>query len=381
MKIAQVITRLDWAGAPSVVRMICERMASETTLISGPSPNMTAATRRFLEEYDGPVIRVTHLRRNVNPVCDVIALLDLFLIFRRERFDVVHTHTSKAGFLGRIAAHLAGVPAIVHMPHGSPFRGYGGRLKSRLFVALERTAARVTGRLLALTEAEKAEYAEAGAAPAGGTEVLDPGIEIDRIESAAAESRARARKELGLPAEGSLVGMVCRLEEVKAPEHFIEAAGAVAAGMDNVRFLVAGDGPRRPLMEGMVEKSTLKGRIDFLGWREDAPRVVSALDVLVLPSLNEGAPMVLLEAQALGVPVVATKVGGTPGIVKDGETGLLVPPGEPAAIADAVRALLGDGAKRKAFAEEGRRWVRERFSSEAMLKRLREIYEEMAPDE
>ncbi len=380
MKIAQIITRMDWEGAPTVVRTLCERLDSRyrVTLITGRNRHLTEKTKKFLDGFEGRVLVVPHLRRNINPVCDIIALVNLFLILRRERFDLVHTHTSKAGMVGRIAAYLAGVPAIIHTPHGSNLTGYCGPTASRIVRVLERRISRKTHRIFALSELEKKEYEENGIRPIGAIDVVPIGPDFEDIDLAAPAPGATFNDSDPLIADPSsrVVGTACRLEARKAPEYFVRAAALVAKKYDDVRFVVAGEGSLRAPLEAESESLGLRNRLTFLGWRENVLSVTAGFDVFVLTSLGEGVPLALLEAQALGVPVVAASVGGVPYAVRDGETGILVPPRDPGATADAVCSLLGNDAKRKAFGEAGRKWVREAFSPEAMVKETQRIYDE-----
>ncbi|HDH53035.1 MAG TPA: glycosyltransferase family 1 protein, partial [Nitrospirae bacterium] len=319
IKIAQVITRMDWGGSPDIVRMISESLSSshQVMLITGLTGSPTAKTRGFLDEFKDNLITVPHLKREINLLRDFLALIELYFIFKKEKFDIVHTHTAKAGFLGRIAAHLARVEIIVHMPHGHNFYGYFGVLMSRLIVTLERFCARFTDKILVLTELEKRDYSKFKIKPLKGIDVILPGLRFEEFSYMDDKEKDAKRKQLGLKPADPVVGLVSRLEPVKGAGYFLDAAHKIAGRISNVKFLVAGEGSLRHDLEKQAESSGIKEKIRFLGWREDALEIIAVLDVLVQPSLNEAVGRVLIEAGACGVPVVATDAGGIPEIVRN----------------------------------------------------------------
>ena len=376
LKVAQVITRMDWAGSPDIVRIMCLNLRSmyDVRLITGPGTHLSLKTKKFLEEFKDNVIIVPSLRRDINPVLDFIALIHLYRIFRKERFDLVHTNTAKAGILGRIAAFLAGTPRIIHMPHGHNFYGYFGPALSRLIIWLERFAAGFTDRLVVLTELEKNDYMSFGIKKSEDIEVVPSGLELEGFRALYGRDRNEKRRELGISPQEKIVGMVSRLETVKGPEYFIEAANSVAKKISGVRFFVVGEGS---LSSGLKERSQqlgLKDKVVFLGWRDDALDIIFALDLLVQPSLNEAVGRVLLEAQGLGVPVIGTSVGGIPEIIKDGSTGFIVRPKDAEGLSRSICDLLENEEKRNMFSKEARMWVEERFSSDRMMEKIYFMY-------
>lgn len=293
-------------------------------------------------------------------------------LLRRERTDLLHTHAlAAANVLARLGARLAGVPVVAHLHIENRFRAPTAPLLRRL----DSATARLCARLVAVSDDTRRAYERQGY-PAGRIEVVHNGVELDGAWPATDGVRA----ELGIPAGAPLVGEIARLCEVKGQRELIHALPLLPEA--RVLF-VGGDlergGAFKRALERDAERLGVRDRVVFTGHRHDARRLLAELDVLVLPAWTEGLPLVVLEAMAQRRPVVATPVGGTPEVVADGETGLLVPPRDPAALAGALRRLLDDPDLRRRMGEAGRRRVAERFSAAAMVARVLEIYDEVVP--
>jgi len=379
-KIAEVITRLDWSGAPDIVETILsylEPSAYDLTLIYGPTRYPSEKTKEFLKKFSGRVIFIPHLKREVSLIEDLWALMHLYFIFIRERFDIIHTHTAKAGFIGRIAAKLAAIPLILHTPHGHDFYGYFGSLGSSLVIMLERLAAKFCDRIIVFTNIEKSDMLKYNICRASKIEVIHSGLDFSKFESLNIDM-AKKRAELHLRPEDLVVGMVGRLEGIKGFEYFIDSAAIISREIPQARFLVVGEGSLHGELASRARKLNIGDKVFFAGWREDIPEILSILDILVLASLNEAVGRVILEAGAVGKPAVATEVGGIPEILKDNETGILVPPKDSSRIAQAVTGLLKDKARREAMGRSAKEWVRNNFNDRNMVEKLDGIYKEAA---
>jgi len=374
-RVLHVITRMDKGGSAEILTTLLTQLPREefaSSLLLGPTRDPLPQFREVLARFDVPSTEVRHLQRQVNPIADLRALWGLIRAIRRAHPDIVHTHTSKAGFLGRAAAWRAGVPRILHTPHGHIFHGYYGRATTRLFVALERLAARCTERIIVLTDAEASQHLALGIGRPEQFVTIPSGVDLAEVRRAAMEG-ASIRRMLGLSQETPLLGIVSRLVPVKGIVHLLTAMPEILRHYPDAHLAVAGDGEERPALEAQAKALGISPRVHFMGFREDPAAVIGALDVFVLPSLNEGLGKVLVIAMALGVPVVATRVGGIPEVVEDGRQGLLVPPADPPALAGAVAALLKDKARAASMGGAGRTRA-ELFSAEIMLERHAKLY-------
>lgn len=379
IKIAHIITRMDRGGAPDIVRILFEKLDQEQfdlTLIYGPTVSPSKRSIELINALGKRAILIPVLCRSISPFYDAIAFFAILKALRKEKFHVVHTHTAKAGILGRIAARIAGVKVIIHSPHGHDFYGYFGRPASWFIVCAERFAALFCDRIHALTELEKKDMLLFKICPQEKLEVIYSGVEVG-FSRPSQHLVDNIKTELSAKDKMYFVGMVGRLEPIKGVSYFIEAAKMVTQELDNVEFLIVGDGSLKEDLKKMAESLGLSANLAFMGWREDVNTILFTLDLLVLSSLNEAVGRCVLEAQAVGVPVVATRVGGVPEVVLDGVTGMLVPPKDPKKLAEAILFLLKADDKRRQMSEAGRGWVDEKFSDRVMVQKFEEMYKKL----
>ena len=304
------------------------------------------------------------------------ALAKLWRLMRRERPHIVHTHTARAGLLGRVAARLAGVPVVVHTFHGHVLRGYYSAPKTELLRRMEQALAWGTDRIVTVSERVKDELVNYGVAPPERITVIPLGFDLHPFLSCE-DQRGLFRRELGLRDGTRLVGIVGRLFPIKNHRLFLDAAARVAAREPDCRFVIVGDGILRPELEQVSSDLGLAGRVIFTGWRKDLPRIYADLDVLVVSSDNEGTPVSAIEAMAARCPVVATRVGGIPDLIIDGETGFLVPPKNAEQLAAAVIHLLREPDVAHRVGQAARAVARERFSVERLIDDTEDLYEEL----
>ena len=378
LKIAQLITRLDRGGASDMVVALCERLDRarfEVTLITGPSADPVEEPRHLAERLDITVAECPDLRRDIRPGQDLRALFALRRYLRDLRPDIVHAHTSKAGALGRMAAHVAGA-AVVYSPHGHLFYGYYGRLGTGLVLLAERVLAPLADVIAVLTDRSRGEHLDRAIGCHDQFVTVPSGVDLERfcVDDTA---RAATREKLGL-ADRFLVGWVGRLTAVKAPDTFIAAAARAAPRLPAAAFVVVGDGELRAEAEEQAKTLGLGGRCVFLGQRDDVPALLNACDAFVLSSRNEGLGLAVVEAAACGTPVVATDVGGVREVLQDGRAGLLVPADRADTLADAVLALAGDDGLRRRLVRAGLDRA-EQFSVAVMVDQYAHLYEELVP--
>lgn len=377
IKVAQVITRMDWGGPPDILRILCQGLRDdeyEIRLISGETKHPSAKTREFLERFKDSFIPVPRLKRDICIISDLIAFISLWRLFRAGKFDIVHTHTAKAGFLGRIAAKLSAVPRVMHTPHGNNFYGYFGTLGSALVVLLEKIADYFTDRWVVLTELEKNDLLDYKISQAEKITVINSGIELNELTGAGIDALIK-RRELGIDTSSdNLVAMIGRLEEVKGPEYFIKAAKIVLEKYTPVKFLLVGEGSLRERLKAQARSLKIEDRVIFCGWRDDVREILPIIDILVLPSLNEAVGRILLEAGCLGVPSVASRTGGVPEIILDGSTGILVRRGDALELAEGIVFLLRNPKKRMEIGLAAKEFIKSKFSAGNMIKQIEELY-------
>lgn len=388
IKVIHIITRLDKGGsAENTVLTVSglDREMYDVILIRGLSVESNMAEDEFraveesvraAEEEGVRVITVPSLLRRLSPFCDLKVFFALIKILWQERPDIVHTHTSKAGISGRWAAFFARVPIIIHTPHGHVFWGYFGRLKTGIFILLEKISALITDRLVMLTEQEKNDHLHFHIAPGDKFSVVYSGINLDRFSNISVDPAAM-KKKLGIFESNLVVGTVGRLTHVKGHRYLIEAAGRIVSSRPDATFVFLGDGELLDELESMATKLGVEENVKFLGWRSDVAEVMSVFDVFVLPSLNEGMGRVLVEAMALGKPIVASDTGGIPDLVVQGKNGYLVSVGDVETLAERIRELLDDPGKRKKMGNVGRRYAAG-YGSEAMVEKIDRLYRELA---
>jgi glycosyltransferase involved in cell wall biosynthesis len=307
---------------------------------------------------------------------DAKALVKLYRLIRQQQPHIVHTHTARAGFLGRLAARLAGVPIIVHTYHGHVLHGYWGAGKTWLMRQLEQEVARITDQLITVSEQVKCELVTYGVAPPEKIAVIPLGFDLEPLLDCQ-NHYDQFRHELGLDDGAPLIGIVGRLFPIKNHRLFLNAAARVAIQMPSAHFVIVGDGTLRPDLEHYAHELGFADRVIFTGWRRDLPNIYADLDVLVVSSDNEGTPVSAIEAMAAGCPVVATRVGGLVDLIADSENGYLVPPRDPDELATAVLRLLQDPKTACRMAQAARVLAGERFTIQRLITDIEHLYEQL----
>lgn len=313
--------------------------------------------------------------QKINIYNDLMALLELIWLLRGQKYDIVHTHNSKAGFIGRLAARIAGAPIIVHTIHGFAFHEFEKPPRQKLFIILERFAARFTDKLITVSEPLKHWGLRLGIGRLDKYITIYDGIEIDIFKLNF--DVEKKRREFGIKPNDFVIGVVSKLWEGKGHKCILHAAKSVVAKVPNVKFMIVGEGYLRKELEELTHKLGLGDYVIFTGFRTDIAEITAMFDVAILASFFEGMGRVLLEAMASGKPVVATRVGGIVDVVRDGETGILVPPGDSKALAEAIITLLKDEDLARRMGEAGRRRIDSKFSARTMVEKTEKVYEEL----
>ena len=380
IKILRVIARLNMGGPALHVSYLTAGLRErgyDTTLVAGTLARGEDSMSFVADARDVEVVRIDELGREISPLRDLVATLRLARLIRRERPDILHTHTAKAGTVGRVAALLAGrraPPIVVHTFHGHVLRGYFGPLRSRLFRMLERWLAARTTALIAVSPQVRDDLVALGVAPPERFVVIRLGIELDERVAAEQDGRAESRRYLGIASDRFAVGWIGRMTAVKRTDDVLVAFRRLRDdGVDAVLCMV-GDGPDRPELERRAHELGVIRDTLFLGYQEDVAPFYAAFDALVLPSSNEGTPVSAIEALAAGRPVVATRVGGVPDVVQEGQDGFLVDPGATDDLADRLARLARDPALRERMGGAGRERVLPRYAVARLIDDVDRLY-------
>jgi glycosyltransferase involved in cell wall biosynthesis len=287
----------------------------------------------------------------------------------------VHTHSSKAGILGRIAAKIVGVPHIIHTPHGHVFYGHFGFLASKIFLWVEKVFSKLTDRIVALTDGEKNDYINLSVCSPDKLLKIHSGVDLKQFMQPNG-NLAEKRRSLGLEQKEAVIGFVGWLIPIKGPEYLLKAMDYIWPEHPETSLVMVGKGDLDVDLRAEALRKNVNGKVKFLGWREDINELMPVFDMLVLPSLNEGMGRVLVEAMAAGKPVVASRVGGIPDLVRHGETGYLVPPADEKALADGIKKLLDDPERAWEMGQQGKEYCQQ-FSLEAMIAKLDDLYSDL----
>ena len=380
VKILRVIARLNMGGPALHVAYLTEglrRRGYETTLVAGTLARGEDSMAFVASARDVEIVQIDQLGREISPLRDLVATVRLARLIRKTRPQILHTHTAKAGTVGRVAAVLAGSrrpPIIVHTFHGHVLRGYFGPLPSHFFRLLEHWLATKTTALIAVSPQVRDDLVALGVAPKERFVVVRLGIELDERVAGEADGRADNRRYLGIPGDRFAVGWIGRMTAVKRTDDILVAFKRLRdSGIDAVLCLV-GDGPDRPGLERRAHELGVIRDTVFLGYQEDVAPFYSAFDALILPSTNEGTPVSAIEALAAGRPVVATRVGGVPDVVRDGEDGFLVEAGDTDQLADRLERLARDPALRERMGKRGRERVLPRYAVDRLVQDVDELY-------
>src|SRR6266550_2670757 len=378
--ILRVIARLNMGGPALHVAYLTAGLRErgyDTTLVAGTLARGEDSMAFVADARDVTVVRIDELGREISPLRDLAATFRLARLIRRERPQILHTHTAKAGTVGRVAALLAGSrrpPIVVHTFHGHVLRGYFGPLRSLFFRLLERRLAAGTTALIAVSPQVRDDLVALGVARRERFVVIRLGIELDERVAPEQNGRDESRRHLGIPGDRFAVGWIGRMTAVKRTDDVLVAFKRLRdSGVDAVLCMV-GDGPDRLQLEQRAHELGVARDTLFLGYQEDVAQFYAAFDALVLPSGNEGTPVTVIEALAAELPVVATRVGGVPDVVRDGEDGFLVEAGATDDLADRLAQLAGDPALRARMGKQGRERVLPRYAVERLVDDVDRLY-------
>ncbi|MCM8830024.1 MAG: glycosyltransferase family 4 protein [Candidatus Omnitrophica bacterium] len=380
MKICHIITRLIVGGAQEntifTVKGLVEK-GHNVTLVIGPS---TGPEGSLIPEIERDkrinLVVITELVREINPFLDIICFVKLFFFFRKNRYDIVHTHSAKAGILGRVAAKLARRKAVViHTIHGPSFHPYQPSLQNFLYITVEKIASYFTDKFICVGELMKQCFLNAGIGKEEKYTVIYSGFDIKPYLEAEKE-REKRRKNLGIKENEKVIGMIGRLFYLKGQEYLIQAFGEIIKEYPDIKLLLVGDGVLKKALEDYAREKGMLSKVIFTGLvpPKDIPGYVSVMDILAHTSLREGIPKAVAQGFAGGKPVVAFDVDGTKELVINNKTGYLITPKDIRDLKEKLLFLLKNPDISYKMGEAGREIVKELFPVEKMVDRIEKVY-------
>ncbi len=382
MRVVHVITRLILGGAQENTVLTVEGLARfpgyDVTLVTGPALGPEGQLMDRAARSGARFLVIPELRREIHPLRDLLSYVKILSVLRQLNPHVVHTHSSKAGILARLAAQQLNVPVIVHTIHGLPFHPYQSWLANRFFVLLERMAARWSDKIVTVADAMAEKAIAAGVGNPHLFQTIYSGMEVDTFLNTRG-MRDQVRKELGLGPRDIVIGKIARLFELKGHADILQVAPEVVCRFPDVRFLFVGDGILKDDLKAMAARLGVADRIVFAGLvpPERIPAMIRAMDVVVHMSLREGLARVLPQALISGVPVISYDIDGAKEVVREGETGYLVPPQSLPDLKDAILRVLKDLPAARRMALRGQELFSERFRAEHMVEKIARLYDEL----
>ena len=375
MKICHVITRMIVGGAQENTLLTIKghiEKGHEVVLVTGFSPGREGELLKNVEMPFFKIVEIPEMVREVSPFKDLKALRKLREYFKKEKFDVVHTHSSKAGIIGRIAARQAGVPVVVHTVHGQAFHAYEKPWKKLLYITAERIAAKYCDKIYAVAQAMIDQCVDAKVAPREKYMVVYSGM--DTAAFANAGRNMELRQKLGIPENAKVIVTVARLFPMKGYEEMLPAAARLVKEFPDLHFLPVGDGPMYDELQKQIADLGLTGNFHFAGLvpPHEVCDYIAQADLLWHLSLHEGLPRAVVQALAVGIPAIGYKLDGTPEVVLNGKTGYVTAPQDVDAVVARSRELLNDAALRAEMGKNGKDLVIERFA----WRRMADILEE-----
>jgi glycosyltransferase involved in cell wall biosynthesis len=331
----------------------------------------------LVEENHMEVRTFKNMVQPLRPFKDTLALIDLTAFLRKNPYHIVHTHNSKAGFLGRLAAKLVGVPVIVHTVHGFAFHDEEPLWRQMLFRNLERLASRWSDRMIFISQPLIDWALKDHIVGEDKIAKIYSGIQLDKFHPVKSEEKDRIRSKWSLQKEEAVVGIVSKLWEGKGHTVLIEAFKLLKEKIKDAKLVIVGEGYLYDELFRRVGNNGLRDSVLFTGFQMDVSEIIATFDVAVLPSFFEGMGRVILEAMAMEKPIVASRVGGIPDLIDQGINGLLVRPGDARELADALERVLSDNGLAKKLGKEGRKKIKDQFSADVMVRSIEKLYREL----
>ena len=373
--ILYVVTKLELGGAQKQALSLMRRLNKEEYNIFLFTADVGLLMDEALAISGITVKRSRFLERPINPLKDLLALFEIYSFIREKQIDIVHTHSSKAGIVGRLAARIAGVKIIIHTVHGWSFNDYQPFWTRLLYIGLERWIGGFTNRLIVVSRYDQEKGLSNAIVSENRYSLIRYGI--DYAEFSGKQDAGKARQELGIGPDDLVVGMIACFKPQKSPGDFVRLVVLIHQSLPRVKFVLVGDGALRENIEDLISQYNLPNNMFLLGWREDIPEILSAIDVFALTSLWEGLPISVLEAFASHKPVVATDTGGIREVVFENKTGFLAPLGDVKAMAEKVKILLNDKSLRLKMGDNAHSSLGVSYRVDYMVNSTKDLYENL----
>ena len=374
IKILRIQSRIC-IGGPAIHTSLLSYYLSqgefETVLIGGASESDEFSKYKELKNRGIKIQLVGAMQRKTDAIKDFIALYKMYKIIQQEKPIIIHTHTAKAGTIGRIAALLAGVPLIFHTFHGHTFHSYFPWYLTAFFLFIERLLARFTTKIIAISPSQKHELVDVyRVAPANKVTVVRLGFELEPF--ATISHNGFLKEKLGIPADAYLLGIIGRLAPIKNMDMALRVLALLQH--KNIHLIVVGDGTERAILEQRANQLGIAEKTHFWGWETDVAKIYSGIDMLLLTSKNEGTPVTIIEAMASRVPVVATRVGGVPDVIQHGESGFLCKLDDDKKMAEQITFLLESPSTLQQICNQARRSVLEIYTVQRLVRDIDRLY-------
>lgn len=383
IKVLRIIHRFSISGPPFHVALLTKNLGEnyDTKLIGGVPDEGEADSFYVLEKYQVEATIIPELRRSINFFSDIKAYFKIKQIIKDYKPDIVHTHASKAGALGRMAAYRSGAKIIVHTYHGHVFHSYFGKFKTAIYLFVERFLAKKSTGIIAISDSQKHELANVfNICPNSKIKVIPLGLELNQFADKTDEKRSTARAQLGIQNDEVALGIIGRLAPIKNHLFFLECIDQVLQKSNKkIKVFIVGDGSEtESIRDKAVSINKKFGECVFLtSWIREMTPVYHALDIVCLSSKNEGTPVTLIEAQAAGLPVISTDVGGVTDVVLNNETGFVVPREDLKEYTNKLLELIDDETLRTEFGEKGKSEMLNRFTAQRLVRDMESYYREL----
>jgi glycosyltransferase involved in cell wall biosynthesis len=375
--VLQIITRLIVGGAQETVMYTAALLDKQLYNIEVISGMQTGSEGSLIEETRSRGVSLTifpRLLREISPINDAIVLWQLYRYIRKKHFTIVHTNSSKAGILGRLAAKLAGTPIIIHTVHGWSFHDHMAGWLKNLYILLEKLCAGLTDSMIVVTKQDIQKGLDHHIGNPTQYHLIRSAIPLDEFVPDMYQ-KERVRSELGIPTNALILGNVGRFSPQKNPLDWVSVAGLVAREIPESYFLLVGDGPLKEKVIQAIDEEGINDRVVLTGLRRDTAKMMSAMDVFLLTSLWEGLPRVIPQAMCMGLPVVSYQIDGIQEIIVQGENGFVFPPGDITSLATTCGDLLKDENRRKSIGENGKAFATREFNIETMIANISSLYQ------